>query len=145
MPSPRWPIRAMASRSVTPCPQQELAVALTTEDWRWQDPLNLPAERSNERDDLLAHARLHDGVADDPFVDIAQSGLELRLDQRHEVGGGSRQPQCGGKHELERDEAHVDDDEIRRLGKPPRIELADVGLLERDDPGLLAQAGVEPR
>src|SRR6266568_877731 len=143
IPSPRWPIRAIASRSVTPRPEQELAIAFAAEHRRRQETRDLPAERGDEIDDFLADARLDRGIADDPLFDARPPGRELRLDQRNERGGGSREPQRTGKHPLERDEAHVDDDEIRRLREAPRIERADVGLLERDHVGPLAQPRVE--
>src|SRR5881227_1875218 len=101
MPSPRWPIRAMASRSVTPRPQQELAIALAPEHRGRQHAVNLPAERSDESGDLLADARLDRGIADNPLPDVARPRLELRLDQRHELGRESRLAQCGGNHQLE--------------------------------------------
>src|SRR6202030_2597203 len=133
----------MASRSVTPRPEQELAIALAPEDRRGQEAVYFPVERSDYVGDLRTDARMDRRIPHDPFLCIARPGLELRLDERHELGRGARQPHCDGKYQPERDEAHIHDDKIRRLGQAARIEAADVGLFERDHLGPLPQPGIE--
>ena len=44
------------------------------------------------------------------------------------------------QHQPQRNETHVDGDEIRLVGKPRRIEGADVGALQGDDLRVVAQA-----
>src|SRR5260370_35452351 len=116
----------MVRCSVTPRPEQKLAIALAPEHRGRQHAVKLPAEQSDEIDDLLADPRLDGGIADDPFLYVARPGLELRLDQRHELGGGSRQPQCGGKPRPERHEAPGDAEEVPPLPQPPPTERAAV-------------------
>src|SRR5436309_10414450 len=124
MPSPRWPSAVIRSRSVTPPSEQELAIAARAEDRRRQDAGDPPSERGDDIGDFLADPRLDGDIADDSLLDAAASGLELGLDQRDEIGREARKPQCRGQPQLQRDEAHVDDDEIRRLRETPRIESA---------------------
>ena len=88
-----------------------------------------------------AHGVMDGRVAHDAFADMAAARLELRLDQRNGLGGGTHQRQRWCQHELERDEAHVDDDEVGRVRQARRVELANVGLLERQDLGSGLQPG----
>ena len=78
-----------------------------------------------------------------PFLTSAPAGLELRLDQRQQVGRRLRQRERRRQHELERDEARIDGDEVGPLRQQRRIEAADVGILERHDLGAAAQARMQ--
>ena len=63
--------------------------------------------------DLAADARVYLGVVYEPaLADILPAGLELRLDERHDVAvrGGQRHER--GEHEPHGDERHVDRDQV---------------------------------
>src|SRR5947209_9574283 len=47
------------------------------------------------------------------------------------------------KHQLERNEADVHGGELRRLNEPRRIELANIGLFQRDDGRIPTQPTVQ--
>src|SRR5262249_15952227 len=51
-----------------------------------------------------------------------------------------RKREGGGQHWLERNEAHVDGEEIGFFGEPPRIERSYVGLFEGNDRRIVPQA-----
>ena len=51
------------------------------------------------------------GIADDALLDVGAAGLELRLDERDQPGRWLRQRQRRRQHQLEGDEAYVDDHE----------------------------------
>src|SRR5713101_2988224 len=120
MPSPRRPSRAITTRSVTGGPDQELAIAVAAEDRGGEDANDPPAPRSHEAGNLVAHSRVNLRVADDPLLCRAPPGFELRFDQRNEPCWPARQGERRRQDELERNEAHVDDDGIGRLREEGR-------------------------
>ena len=84
------------------------------------------------------------GITHDPaFAQILAADLELRLDQ--EDAPRQRRCQCEYRrqHELERDEAHVDDDGADRLADVGGGEVARVDALAGDDPRIGCQARIE--
>ena len=68
-----------------------------------------------------------------PFFTCGAAGLELRLDQRDELRAMRDQRERRRQHQFERDEAHVDGDQIRRRAEAGRGAGADVGFLQRND------------
>ena len=64
--------------------------------------------------DFVEHARVDRRVADDAFAHFAAAGLELRLDQRHDVGAWLQQRRDDRQDVPQRDERHVDGDEVDR-------------------------------
>src|SRR5215472_907342 len=84
MPSPRWPIPAMAIRSVTLCSKQEFAIAVAAQDRGRHDAEDRPAECSHHLLDPGADGGMDRGVAHDALLDLRRPGLELRLDQSDE-------------------------------------------------------------
>ncbi len=79
----------------------------------------------------LSRDSLMDGrIAHDSFLDVGARGFELRLHQRQDMRRPGRNREGGGQHGFERDEAHIDSDEIGRFAEPRRIEAADVGLFK---------------
>src|SRR5580692_1216077 len=107
MPSPRRPMRAISRRSITLGSEQELAVAVAAEDRGGEVAEDGPTERRHEAGDLLAHLGMDARVAHDAFLDLGATSLELRLDQRDQLGWRPRQRQGGRQNELERDEADI--------------------------------------
>src|SRR5579864_5001180 len=132
MPSPRWPMRVMTSRSIMAGPDEEFAIAVAARDRRGDDAENVPAERRDACRDRIADFRMNLQVAHDPLADMLSPSFELRLDQRDEP----RRPVCKRErcrqYEPQRDEAHVDDHKLRQLLKPLRRQRANIGRLERD-------------
>src|SRR6185437_14504550 len=139
MPSPRWPMREIVSRSTTAGRNEEFAVAVAAEDRGGDDTAEAPAARSKQRLGVGADGGVHGRIADDAFLDVAPRRLELRLDERDHVGTRRQQPFDRRQHELERDEAHVDRRKVRRVGETRAVERANVGLLERDEGAAAAQ------
>jgi hypothetical protein len=77
--------------------------------------LHLITSQPRERDecrDVVAHGSMDGAVAHDPFLHTVPARLELRLDQRDELSRPAQQPIDRRQHQLERDEADVDDGEI---------------------------------
>ncbi len=80
-------------------------------------------------------------VAHDSLFDLLPADLVLRLDQCNKIGRRDRERANCRQHVLERDEADVDGDEVRRLGKA--VEVPDIGFLQRNDLGPRAQARMQ--
>src|SRR3984957_8687816 len=145
MPSPRWPIRVITSRSTTRRLDEEFAIAVAAENGRGHMGADAPALAHHKRGDVLAYCLMHCRVAHDAFLDsgsldIGTLGLELRLDQRDEAGTRPQQLADRRQHQLERDEADIHDGKIRLFVEPRGIKHADVGLLHRYDLVACAQA-----
>src|SRR5882724_7532601 len=104
MPSPRWPRREMSSRSVTHCPDEELAVPLATRDRRRKNAAHPPPEGAHKGGDILAHGMMRHRVPHDAFLGAAATDLELRLDEGEQSRRSARQGERGRQDELERDE-----------------------------------------
>src|SRR5262249_43620391 len=114
-PSPWWARRAMVSRSITRCPDEEFAISVASGNRRCNDTGDAPSQRLDQRANVLAHATPDHGVANDAFFQVTPAHLELRLDQDDGAGWRARQRERFFHHEPERDEAHVNHDEGRRL------------------------------
>src|SRR5438270_7234015 len=97
-------MRAMTSSSVTRRSEQELAIAFAAGDRRRDDAGDLPTERSHALGDVIAHTGLNLRVPHDPLLEVPAPRLELRLDQRDEVGRCPSQCQRGRQYQLERHE-----------------------------------------
>src|SRR5262249_36083581 len=91
MPSPRFPSRPIARRSITPGPEQELAVAVATRNRRGNDAGDGPAERGHEGGDVLAYSRMDLRIAHNALLAMTATGFELRLDKRDHPGGRLQQ------------------------------------------------------
>ena len=68
---------------------------------------------SGRRGDLVDHARVDGGVADDALAHFGAPGLELRLHQRDDVGAGPQQRRDDRQDLPQRDERDVDDHDDR--------------------------------
>ncbi len=86
---------------------------------------------------------MHGRLAHDALLDVALAGLELRLDQRDQLGARRGQRQRRRQHVLERDEADVDGDDVGGIAEAGGIELANVGAFERHDLRPVAQARMQ--
>jgi hypothetical protein len=75
-----------------------------------------------------------------PRLTRASAGFELWLDQRDEGRRCLHQSERRRQHELERDEADINDYEVGPFGEPYRIEVANVGRFHRYDLRSRAQA-----
>src|SRR5947209_10330215 len=124
MPSPRWPMRAMASRSITLRPEQELAIAVAAEDRGGNEIEDAPAERGDKARQRVADLGMDLRIANDALLDMLAAGFELRLDQGDESCRRPGQRQGRGQNEPERDEAHVDDHQLGRRREPARRQRA---------------------
>src|SRR5579863_4478309 len=143
MPSPRWPSRAITSRSTTLRLDEKFAIAVAAHDRRGDDAAHAPAARGDELCDAGADRGMQIGVAHDALLDRAASRLELRLDQRDQSGAFLEERFHGRQDQPERDETHVDAGEIRLLCKPRGIQRANVGVLDRNDSLVAAQPRVK--
>src|SRR5262249_52494432 len=106
---------------------EELAIALAAQDGRGHDAYDTPAARPDEGGDIVADRSVNERIVHDAFFRVTSAGFELRLDQRQEMRRRSRECERRRPDELERDETGVDDDEVGPLGKPRRVEDANVG------------------
>src|ERR1700683_3413331 len=113
MPSPRWPMRVIASRSTTLRLEQKLAIAVAAEDRRGDDTADAPAARGHECFHVFTDRGVDERIAHDALLAIAARRLELRLDQRNERGARLQQLFDRRQHELQRDEAHVHGSKVR--------------------------------
>ena len=83
---------------------------------------------------------MHGGVAHHPaFADLLGAGLELGLDQRHQLGllGGERERRR--EHGCQPDKACVAGDQVDRLGDRDARQVARIDALVDDHPWILAQ------
>src|SRR5829696_1950422 len=145
MPSPRWPRRAIETRSATPGPDQELAVALAAEDRRRHRSENAEAHSAQDHIDVFAYSALHGLVAHHALADVLAAGLELRLDQRDKVSALLKEIDNRRQHQLQRDEAHVDDGEVDRVRNQSPVDAADIRLLQRHDPRIVEEVRMQLR
>src|SRR4051812_22157229 len=106
-------MRAMVRRSVKSRSHQKLLVPLAAFDRRWDDARDVPAERGGTTRNVIAHGGMYGRVAYDAFLEMLSTGLELRLDQCDELRGTAHQVIDGRQHQLERDKADIDGDEVQ--------------------------------
>ena len=104
-------------------------------------PSTVPAARTRTQSAAAAQTRSRTaGSRTTPaLADLAPLRLELRLDQSDQPPAGPCEIQRAIEHLGERDEARVADDEVDRLGDDFVGQIAGVGLLMDDDPGILAK------
>ena len=89
--------------------------------------------------DLLDHARVDGRVADDALAHLVAAGLELRLDQRDDVGAGPKHRRDDGKDVAQRDERDVDRHDVDRAGQIGERQVPRVEVLDDDDARVVAQ------
>ena len=81
-------------------------------------------------------------IADDPFsAHLVAARLELRLDERDDVGSRADDTNDGGQHLCQRDERRIDGGNVDPFRK--RLEVADVRALHHHHARVFAQAQVE--
>src|SRR5215471_1182696 len=85
MPSPRWPSRTIASRSVKLHTEQEFAVSLAAQNGRGDYVDHVPSEQLDIGAQVIADRCMDIGVADQALLHMATAHFELRLDQRDEL------------------------------------------------------------
>src|SRR5262249_2992914 len=122
---------------------EELAIAVAAGDGRGHDACDAPAERPDEGGDVVADRGMNEGIAHDAFLGATSAGFELRLDQRQEMRWRPRECERRRQAELERDEARIDEDEVRPLAEPRRIEGANVGRFHGHDLRSRSQAWMQ--
>src|SRR6478609_1955671 len=100
-PSPRWPTWSMVRRSTMFQSNQKLTVAVAARDGRGEHTNYLETKPGRKTRDIIADRLMHGLVAHEAFLDGSARRLELRLDQRDDIG--SRCCQClrHGQHVLE--------------------------------------------
>src|SRR5256885_10734654 len=74
---------------------------------------------------------------------MSSLGLELRLDQRQQMHRRRGKRQRDRQHRLQRNEADVDDDDIRPRGQALALEFANVGVFHRYDVWVVLQRGMQ--
>src|SRR5215813_9653112 len=101
-------MRAIDSRSTTMRLDEEFAVAVAAGDGRGECRNHRAAERCDEDGDVGADGVMNRWIAHDTLLEVAAlRDLELRLYQRKQVRARRREPERGGQHVLEGDEADV--------------------------------------
>src|SRR5262249_12602640 len=120
---------------------QELAVAVGAGDRAVGETEHGPAGLAAEPvGDARADCPMEFGVADDaPLADLRRADLELRLDQRDQMGGGRGQGERRRQDHFQADEAGIADDAIQVVRYLRAREVARIRPLEDDDAGILAQ------
>ncbi len=120
---------------------QEFPVAHGTEEGRGRHPGHREALFPRNGSGALEHRPMQRGVANDsPFPDLPLPHLELRLDQRHDVGGEGQQPAHRRQHQRQRDERHVDGRQVGAIRKTGRLQVPDVRPLQHLHAGIGPQA-----
>ena len=76
-PSPRWPSRAIVSRSTTLGLDEKFAIAVAAEDRRRHDAADAPAVRGQKRGDIVADGGVDRRIAHDAFLDVAARRLRI--------------------------------------------------------------------
>ena len=92
---------------------------------------------------LLDDARLHRGVANHAFADLSAARLELWFDQRDDVGARPQQRRHDGQDLAQRDERHVDREEIDRRRKIRRLKTARIEVFQDEDARVVAKRPVD--
>src|SRR5262245_17713239 len=123
----------MTSFSTTARAEKKFGVAVAALDRRGKHVDVSAAERGGKRPDVRADLLVHVSVSDYAALVVMAQNLELRLDQREQVHRRSRERQGDREYGLQRDEADIDDDDVRPRRQPLVLETADVGRFHRDD------------
>ena len=90
------------------------------------------------------HALVHGGIQHEPAAaNLVASRLELRLDQRHHVRTGAEQRRNRREDQAQRDERHVDGDDIHRTRQMRGQQVARVHPFDDEDARVVAQPPVE--
>ena len=115
--------------------REELDVAVGTGDRRRDDRAHAEPGSSRPATTSLDDRAPDVGVAHDAaFADTRPPGLELRLDQQDELGGGGREAEKVRRDGAQRDERDVDDAEVGRGGSIcVELDVAHVGALQHRD------------
>ena len=96
---------------------EELAVALRSEERRGDDVAGPEADGLGMLDDPFEDLAVDRRVADDAVVGAAAAGLELRLDERDDLAARAERRGDRAEDEVERDERDVDRREVDRFGQ----------------------------
>ena len=95
--------------------QEEFTVAGVAGDRRFGHRYADQSYLSGRAGRFLDDARLHGRIANDALLaDFRASGLELRLHERDDVGAVRKQRRHARKDVAQRDERHVDGDDVDR-------------------------------
>ena len=124
---------------------EELAVALGSQDRRGDERAGAQAEPAGRGDDPLEDGSMGGRVADDAAVGAAAPHLELGLDERDDRGAAVRAERRRDRtqDEPERDERDVDHREIDRLAERRRVEMAGVQAIMDDHPPVAGERSGE--
>ena len=137
------PTRVMSAGHDATEMEEELDVALLPGDRRRASTPRASILPQRPRPYLLEHARVHRRVADDALAHFGAAGLELRLDQRDDVGARPQQRRDDGQDLPQRDERHVDGDDIDGTRQIGERQVARVEVLDDDDARIVAQRPVD--
>src|SRR5437764_3302005 len=121
---------------------EEFAVAVAARNGRGDHSGDhTPAGRDKGRD-VVADCGMNARITHDAALHTVSAGFELWLDQRDEGRRCLHQSERSRQHELEGDEAHINDDKVGPFREARRIEAANVGRLHAYDLRSRAQAWV---
>ena len=116
--------------------QQELAIAFGAGDRRLDHAHAGQSYRSRRGGDLGDDARVDGGIGHQTaLADVVAPGLELRLDQRHDVGAGREQRRHDGQDVAQRDERDVDRDDAGAVAESRQIGAGQVTGVDAFDDG----------
>ena len=102
-----------------------------------------PRARAATTTASIASSRTAESRTTPPFADLPPSGLELGLDQGHQIGALGEERHQRRQHEPQRDERDVHGDEVETTRKVLAREVAGVDTLLHDHARVLAQPPVE--
>src|ERR1700681_777681 len=125
--------------SAMPRSDQEFAVSVAAGNRRFLRTDDAPALSRDKTLDVGANSLPHRLVADDAFLQMRPSCLDVRLDQHDEFRRRRAECERRGQHELQRDKAHIGDHKLDRLGYELAVERARIGALKRHDAAAVLQ------
>ena len=109
---------------------QEFDIALGALHGREGQTQDLEAQTIHQCHEIIQHHLVDLGIPDNALLaHVFLAGLELGLDQAQNLTGGLQQRLDGGQHDLEADEAHIDNGQIQRFSQIFRGHIADIGPL----------------
>src|SRR5829696_29720 len=124
--------------------EEELTISLRPGEARVGDPFDPRSPIGRLRGNLIDHALVKLGVADDPtLADLLAPCLELRLDEDQSPPVGRRAGERRWQRLSERDEGDVAGDESRAERQLRAVQVAHVHALHDRDARVLAELRVE--
>ena len=138
------PVQSARGSWSHPQVQEELAVTGIAGDRRFSHCCAVQSYLSSRARGLVDDALMNNRIANDTFLaDLEAASLELRLHQGDNVAAAAEHRRYAREHVTQRDERHVDGDDVDRTVELGRLQVACVRALDDHDPWIASQPPIE--